>query len=79
MARSEASPISKQLLVAVAIPAKNTCGSTHLGTLKLAWGQVQDVPRAFAQRVCESAQGEGPLEEHLSELPCSSGMVGVWM
>lgn len=39
---------------------------------------MQDVPGPFAQGVCESAQGEGPLEgteEHLSELPGSSGMV----
>lgn len=59
---------------------KNTCGSTYLEGLEVTWGQVQDVPGAFAQRVCESAQGEGPLEgteEHRAELPGSSGMVGA--
>lgn len=61
-------------------PCKNTCGSAYLGALRVAWGWVQGVPRAFSQRVCESAQGEGPLEvteEHPAELPGSSGMVGA--
>lgn len=45
-------------------------------------GAAQDVPRAFAQRVCESAQSDGPLEgtvKHLAELPAFAVMVlGMW-
>lgn len=62
-------------------PCKNTCHSTYLRALKVVWEQAHGVPRAFAQRVYESAQGEGPLEgteEYLAELLASALMV-LWL
>lgn len=44
-------------------------------------GAAQDVPRALAQHICESAQRDGPLEDtvkHLAELLASAVMV-LWM
>lgn len=42
--------LTKELLVAVVIPAKMP---TYLKALKVVWEQAQDVPRGFAQCVCE--------------------------
>jgi len=61
-------------------PCKNTCHSSYLRTLKVVWEQAQDVLRAVTQRVCESAQGEGPSEGNWkipAELLASAVMV-LW-